>query len=69
AVLMPGRYAKNEISGGFLRSIDTYAYRMPIAAPLGIEEQDNVDAAESDDSAAITEAAVQLSAGSESRQD
>lgn len=31
AVLMPGRYAKNEISGGFVGSIDVYAYRMPIA--------------------------------------
>jgi len=69
AVLMPGRYAKNEISGGFLRSIDTYAYRMPIAAPLGIEEQDNVDAAESGETAEIAEAAAQLSAGPESGQD
>jgi outer membrane protein assembly factor BamD (BamD/ComL family) len=33
AVLMPGRYAKNEISGGYLGSIDSYAYRMPIAPP------------------------------------
>ncbi len=31
AILMPGRYAKNEISGGYMGSIDTYAYRMPIA--------------------------------------
>jgi len=38
AVLMPGRYAKNEISGGFLKSIDTFAYRMPIAPQLGIDE-------------------------------
>ncbi|HSN70078.1 MAG TPA: tetratricopeptide repeat protein, partial [Steroidobacteraceae bacterium] len=29
AELMPGRYAKNEISSGFLASIDTYRYRMP----------------------------------------
>jgi tetratricopeptide (TPR) repeat protein len=28
-VLMPGRYAKNEISGGFLGSIDIYVYRSP----------------------------------------
>jgi TolA-binding protein len=33
AEVMPGRYAKNEISGGYLGSIDTYAYRMPIAPP------------------------------------
>ena len=37
AVLMPGRYAKNEISGGFLKSIDTFAYRMPIAPQMGID--------------------------------
>jgi TolA-binding protein len=35
--LMPGRYAKNEISGGFLGSLDSYAYRMPIAPPPGVE--------------------------------
>ncbi len=32
-VLMPGRYAKNEISDGYVGSIDSYAYRMPIASP------------------------------------
>ena len=37
AVMMPGRYAKNEISGGYLHSIDSYAYRMPIAPPPGID--------------------------------
>ena len=44
AVLMPGRYAKNEISSSFLGSIDTYAYRMPIAPPLSIDT-DNGDGA------------------------
>jgi len=34
AVLMPGRYAKNEISSGFLGSIDFYAYRMPIVPDI-----------------------------------
>jgi len=29
AELMPGRYAKNELSSGFLGSIDSYAYRSP----------------------------------------
>ena len=38
AVLMPGRYAKNEISDGFLSSIDRYAYRMPIAPEPVIED-------------------------------
>ncbi|HSG64915.1 MAG TPA: tetratricopeptide repeat protein [Gammaproteobacteria bacterium] len=35
-VLMPGRYAKHEISTGFLGSIDTYAYRAPAAIDLDI---------------------------------
>jgi tetratricopeptide (TPR) repeat protein len=39
AVMMPGRYAKNEINGGFLGSIDIYAYRMPIAPKIGIDEE------------------------------
>jgi tetratricopeptide (TPR) repeat protein len=37
ALLMPGRYAKNEISGGFVGSIDNYAYRMPAAANIAEE--------------------------------
>jgi tetratricopeptide (TPR) repeat protein len=42
AELMPGRYAKNELSGGFLGSIDSYAYRSPASqipapAPAGTE--------------------------------
>lgn len=40
SVLMPGRYAKNEISGGFVGSIDSYAYRMPIAPDTGVEGDD-----------------------------
>ena len=31
AGLMPARYAKGEISGGFVGSLEVYAYRMPIA--------------------------------------
>jgi hypothetical protein len=31
AQLVPGRYAKNELSSGYLGSIDTYAYRSPAA--------------------------------------
>ncbi len=38
AILMPGRYAKNEISNGYLGSIDSYAYRMPIALPPELSE-------------------------------
>ena len=36
-VLMPGRYARNEISGGFMGSIDRYAYRMPLAPPPSLD--------------------------------
>ncbi len=36
AILMPGRYAKNESSHGFLESIDVFAYRMPVAPDLGV---------------------------------
>ncbi len=49
AVLMPGRYAKNEISGGFVGSIDRYAYRMPIAPKLPVDGEisgDDEDAVE-----------------------
>ena len=33
AELMPGRYAKNEMSSGFLGAIDSYAYRSPDPEP------------------------------------
>ena len=49
ADLMPGRYAKSEISGGFMGSIESYAYRMPSAPPLGVDGEENaaVDTSES----------------------
>jgi tetratricopeptide (TPR) repeat protein len=34
AQLMPARYAKSEVSSGFLGSIDRYAYRAPSAPPI-----------------------------------
>ena len=37
SVLMPGRYAKSELSSGYVGSLDTYAYRMPIAPPPGAD--------------------------------
>lgn len=40
AIMVPGRYAKAEISGGFVGAIDTYAYRMPIAPPPTAEPED-----------------------------
>jgi hypothetical protein len=36
ASLMPGRYAKSEISSGYLGSIDVYAYRSPGAAAADV---------------------------------
>ena len=37
AVLKPGRYAKSEISSGFLESIDQYTYYVPEPAVLAVE--------------------------------
>ncbi|MDH3362365.1 MAG: tetratricopeptide repeat protein [Gammaproteobacteria bacterium] len=65
AGLMPGRYAKNEISGGFLGSIDTYAYRMPIAVPPGVDAPPDDNRPESGDTPASPEATAQISGGSE----
>jgi TolA-binding protein len=59
AVLMPGRYAKNEISGGYVGSIDSYAYRMPIAPPLDIDGADGVDDPDPNDVADSIEANAQ----------
>jgi tetratricopeptide (TPR) repeat protein len=36
--LVPGRYAKHEISSGFIGSIDTYAYRTPSAPGTDVGE-------------------------------
>jgi len=58
-LLMPGRYAKNEISGGYVGAIDSYAYRMPIAPPLGIDGQPIVDEADSEEAADAVEATAQ----------
>ena len=60
-VLMPGRYARNEISGGFLGSIDSYAYRMPIAPPPGVDPLSPVDDSDSNDSERAAEVAAQAS--------
>jgi outer membrane protein assembly factor BamD (BamD/ComL family) len=50
AVMMPGRYAKNEISGGYIASIDYFAYRMPNAPELVVEGEgaDPASAADAD---------------------
>jgi hypothetical protein len=33
--LMPGRYAKDELSSGFLSAIDIYVYRSPVSEIYG----------------------------------
>ena len=43
ADLMPGRYAKNESSEGFVATVEVYAYRMPIAPALPDGAEDGVD--------------------------
>jgi tetratricopeptide (TPR) repeat protein len=49
AELMPGRYAKNESSEGFIGSIGSYAYRMPIAPePTFHESADEVDGSDAE---------------------
>jgi len=79
ATLMPGRYAKNEISGGFLGSIDTFAYRMPIAPPIGIDEENHVDVSDVEvpdvdvpdveETDELAETSAQLSEGTQGSQD
>jgi cellulose synthase operon protein C len=44
AEMMPGRYAKAEISSGFLGSIDRYAYRSPAAAAAAAAAAATADA-------------------------
>jgi len=47
AVLMPGRYAKAEISSGFIGPVEVFAYRSPAADALalepGAEDEDGAD--------------------------
>jgi cellulose synthase operon protein C len=47
AELMPGRYAKFDLSSGFLASLETYTYRPPGVAPEPdpAEETDDEQAA------------------------
>ena len=59
AVLMPGRYAKNEISNGYLGSIDSYAYRMPIAPPVPVDGQEDGGNLQSREQAESSPRAVQ----------
>ncbi len=42
ADLMPGRYAKEETSEGFLGTVEIYAYRMPVAPAIPAEGEGSV---------------------------
>ena len=48
AGLMPGRYAKDETSEGYLGAIEVYAYRMPIAPPVSVEGEGDVEVSQSE---------------------
>lgn len=64
SVLMPGRYAKGELSAGFVGSVDYYAYRMP-SVPLidvvdpGAEEAADANEPVADDTVARSTGAEQ----------
>jgi tetratricopeptide (TPR) repeat protein len=60
AVMMPGRYAKNEISGGFVGSIDSYAYRMPIAPEIDVEGEGSIEISEVSNDETSVERAAQV---------
>ena len=48
ADLMPGRYAKNETSEGFVGTVEVYAYRMPIAPTLPVDDDEGADVSQTD---------------------
>lgn len=61
ADLMPGRYAKNESSEGFVGAVEVYAYRMPIAPVSPIGGEDGVDVSQTEAPAEETKGRVVLS--------
>ena len=63
ADLMPGRYAKSEISGGFVGSIDRYAYRMPIAPKIDIDAESDGEMPGADKAEDAVEATAQMTDG------
>lgn len=60
AVMVPGRYAKTELSAGLVGSIDSYAYRMPIAPTLDVTNPDADKPFTSDATQSYGEAAPRL---------
>ena len=65
ADLMPGRYAKDESSEGFVGSIEIYAYRMPIAPPDPVEGDGGIDVSENTEDAGGEERRVVVSTNAE----
>jgi tetratricopeptide (TPR) repeat protein len=68
AQLMPARYAKDELSGGFLGSIDRYAYRAPAASLsdiAAVEGEQGVRADASKPDGSSTEVAAEPSQSGE----
>ena len=65
ADLMPGRYAKDESSEGFVGSIEIYAYRMPIAPPDPVEGDGGIDVLENTEDAGGEERRVVVSTNAE----
>jgi tetratricopeptide (TPR) repeat protein len=61
ADLMPGRYAKNESSEGFVGAVEVYAYRMPIAPASPIAGEDGVDVSQTEPPTEETKDRVVLS--------
>ncbi|MEJ2274503.1 MAG: hypothetical protein P8Y01_08000, partial [Woeseiaceae bacterium] len=49
ADLMPGRYAKDETSEGYVGAMEMYAYRMPVAPPDPVEPTDGIDVSKTED--------------------
>ena len=63
ADLMPGRYAKDETSEGYVGAIELYAYRMPVAPPDPIETGEGVDVSQTGDESDSDRRVVVSSAG------
>jgi tetratricopeptide (TPR) repeat protein len=64
ADLMPGRYAKNESSEGFVGAVEVYAYRMPIAPESAIGGEEGVDVSQTETPAEEPKARVVVSRNS-----
>ena len=66
ADMMPGRYAKQETSEGFIGTVEVYAYRMPIAPPEPAEGEEGIDVSEA--SASEADRRVVVSSNAEASQ-